>query len=188
MVDDDWTLQKRETLGVSIVFACFDPKMGQYFPKLFGRFLMNLKLVVPIMLLVFSFQGCAVESDHVQPDDNRPCMVIYTQTGSLWTGRSFKTSMDFPQLSRATAFSKINQAIATHGYVITAADKENGVISGNSAVFMGHGKVVPLNAIVNNNPSGGASVELVFHLSPGLAVGKEAVQKEFCSILESVNR
>ena len=56
---------------------------------------------------------------------------------------------------------------------------------GVSFVPVGNGKMVPLNAVVRTNGTGGARVELVFQTSGGLAVSLDSVREQFCKILQS---
>ena len=119
--------------------------------------------------------------------DTRPCVANYSSEGTFITGKQFKTFEDFPTLSKATAFDNLIAAITSSGLQVVSSNKESGIISASKGVVMS-GKTVPVNILVRSNPSGSTRVELVVTLSGGLATSADAVQADFCKLLESAAR
>ncbi len=151
------------------------------------------KTALLLVVLTLAIQGCAHHQRESKEEktetinDNRPCAANFTSDGSFWGGRSFRTYMD-SKMSKNNAFSSLAASFASHGYAITASDRESGLISGNSAVMFGNGKVVPMNATVKSIPSGGSHAELTFQLSGGLSASLDAIKKEFCGILDPLDQ
>ncbi len=148
---------------------------------------MNKKLSLAI-IFVLTIQGCAMERSVSKTEDSRPCVANYSTEGGFLTGKQFKTFQDFPRASKALAFDSLVATIASSGYQITNSNKASGIISANQTVTGGHGKTVPINAVITNTAVGGIRVELVMSLSGGLVTSADSLQDGFCKILASVNQ
>ncbi len=142
------------------------------------------------ILCILQLGACSstkVSTSNPATTDTRPCITNYSVTGEFWLGRQFKTYEDFQKVSKRIAFDVLVSAITSDGFQITNINKDAGIISASQTVSYGNGKTVPLNAIVKDNSTGGARVELVFTVSGGLAVATDALQSKFCKYLTSVN-
>jgi hypothetical protein len=64
----------------------------------------------------------------------QPCVENYTAEGAPATGMTFRTWQDFWSVERDEAFARAQASVAQDGYVITSADRANGVISTTQGV------------------------------------------------------
>lgn len=146
------------------------------------------KLIIASIVYVSMLSGCAMERSVSKAADSRACATNYSTEGEFWAGKKFKTFQDFPKTSKAAAFDSLVSVIASSGYQIVSSNKESGIISAHQTVTSGQGKTVPLNAVIQDNASGGIRVELIISLSGGIAASADTVQDEFCKMLGSVSQ
>ena len=139
------------------------------------------------ILIALISQGCAMERTAAASADTRPCAANYSSEGTMITGKQFKTFQDFPRLSKVTAYDNLIAALTSSGLQIINSNKESGIISASKSVI-GSGRTFPVNALVRSTPSGGTRVDLTVSLASGMVTSANAVQAEFCKVLESTAR
>jgi hypothetical protein len=118
----------------------------------------------------------------------RPCLVNFTEEGSFWAGKTFKSFQEFQKLDKAKAFERIAQQVAADGWQGMNAQKDIGVITATQTVSYGRGKQAPLNVVLKSVDPDGLRIDVVFTTSGGLKVATKALQEQFCKLLESATK
>ena len=131
--------------------------------------------------------ACAMERSAAKAAQRRPCVANYSTTGEFWAGKTFRSFQDFPTTTKSQAVEKVAATVVASGYQLITANRELGIVSASQTVSYGQGKTVPVNVVVKERSGGGIRVEIVVSLSGGLVTSADAVQDEFCKILESVS-
>jgi hypothetical protein len=116
----------------------------------------------------------------------QPCVENYTAEGAPATGMTFRTWQDFWSVERDEAFARAQASVAQDGYVITSADRANGVISTTQGVS-GSTARVPYNIVVGEQ-GGGSRVSLAFATTGWMALNQQDVLKQFCKTLSAVGQ
>ncbi len=96
-----------------------------------NRFKNYLVLVVPVLFLT----GCATmgAKNTIESD----CAPNFTVEGNLWTGTTYRSSKEFPKVTKQEAFDRVIFALASEGYQIINSNKEQGLISASEGVHNG---------------------------------------------------
>jgi len=117
--------------------------------------------------------------------DDRPCAQNYTQKGTIWTSREFRTFEEFSGVSPAQAFDLLAAEFVSKGMNVTQLNKELGIITAAPSVRFGDGETVPVNLLVKKLSGGGSRIEMVFLVGMGMMVVKSP-KDEFCSLVAPI--
>jgi hypothetical protein len=109
----------------------------------------------------------------------------YTSDSDVAGGRTYKTWQSFPHVSPQEAYARAYAFTIEHGFAVTSADREAGVISASQQVSYGRGKTVPLGIVVR--PDGrGSKVSIAYATAGGLMSPEDAVKTHFCKTMSAV--
>jgi hypothetical protein len=117
---------------------------------------------------------------HAQASD---CDSNFASSGSLLTGKTYKTVAELPNVSANSAYQAAYLSIAKQGFIIRQSDSTARVISAqtnNSAP----GREAPLNATIESSPTG-AIITLIFATPAGAFSPEASVKDEFCKIVQA---
>lgn len=138
------------------------------------------------MLIILSVTGCATSGiQTLQTNDSRACAKNFTYSGSFLAGRSYKTNVFIPKVSKKTAMERAARYIINDGWQITNTNENLGIISASRTVSYGEGKTVPLNIGIESK-NGGVKVSIFFSTSGGVISPLEAIKNHFCSTIEAI--
>jgi len=112
------------------------------------------------------------------------CEANFSEEGSFFSGKTFKTWADIKGTSYGKAYKKVYQHITKDGWKITSADKEMGIISASQDVSYGDGKTVPYNVVIEDNKPT-IKISISYALSGGVISPTDAVLKSFCQTIAS---
>ena len=118
--------------------------------------------------------------------DSSQCEGNFTVEDSFFSGKTYKTWADFPNVKPDHAFKAVYIQTVKDGWKISQADKAMGVISASQTVSYGNGKTVPLNIVVEKSGTG-SKVSMTYSTPGGVGSPDEAVKKDFCATLTSVD-
>jgi hypothetical protein len=141
-----------------------------------------------IALVLVASSGLALASDEkkqVSPDDKRACITNFTEDGSFFKGKTYKTWQEYKDLAYDGVFRKVAQAVAENNWGTVNANKELGIIAAGQAVTMGQGSVAPLNVIVKEKGGGLIRVEANFGTAGGQKASTDTVRAELCKLVEA---
>lgn len=138
---------------------------------------MNKNIVFACVLTLVSGESLA---------DSSQCEGNFTVDGGFFSGKTYKTWADFPNVKPNSAFKKVYAQTVKDGWKISQADKDMGVISASQTVSYGNGKTAPLNIVVEKNGIG-SKVSITYSTSGGVSSPEDAVKKDFCATLSSVD-
>ena len=113
------------------------------------------------------------------------CLDNFASEGSFLSGRTYKTWAIVPGVRQGEAFSRAYAFTAEHGFTVSSADKEAGVISAAQSVSYGNGKTAPLSVTLQQRPDG-VRVALTYGTSGGVSSPEDAIQRHFCLTIASV--
>ncbi len=143
------------------------------------------------VILIIGFgvlTGCASTSDEpLAPNDARICAQNFTQSGSLLTGKQYKTFEVIKSTKQKSAFEKITRQVAADGWHITNSDSQLGLLSASQTVSFGEGKTAPLNITVEQVNSD-VKTAITFTTSAGVYSPATAVMNSFCDIIEAAKQ
>lgn len=110
------------------------------------------------------------------------CETNFTNEGSFFKGRTFKTWAEVEGVSSADAYKKIYQQIAKDGWKISSSDKGLGIISAGQNVSYGNGKTAPLNVVVEESGIS-SKISISYSISGGVSSPEKAVIESFCKTI-----
>lgn len=113
-----------------------------------------------------------------------PCVVNFTVEGSFMKGRIYKTSAPLGNLDRNVTYDRVIQFIATDGWRLATSNKDAGIITATQDVNWSDGKTTPFSAVVKQTADG-LAIQLAFSTPAGTSSPKDAVVKDFCSIVDA---
>jgi len=143
-------------------------------------------LVIALVLVASS--GLALASDEkkqVSPNDKRACVANFTEDGSFFKGKTYKTWQEYKDLAYDSVFRKVAQAVAENNWGAVNANKDLGIITAGQAVTMGQGSVAPLNVIIKEKSGGLIHVEANFGTAGGQKASTDTVRTELCKLVEA---
>jgi hypothetical protein len=142
-----------------------------------------------VIAFALAAAGSAYGADEPKPTANkeRPCLVHFTEEGSFFKGKTYKTWQDFTGIDYDKAFRKVAQAIAENNWGTVNANKDVGVITAGQAVTMGEGSVAPLNVIVKEKSGGVLHLEANFSTAGMQKASSETVRIELCKLVEALS-
>ncbi len=138
-------------------------------------------LLTITMLLVIS--GPADAAD--EPKTGRPCMVNFTEEGSFFKGRTYKTWQEHMGIDYDKAFRRVAQAVAEDNWGSVNANKDIGVVTANQTVTAGKGSTAPLNVVVKERSGGVVRVDANFGIAGMQTTSTDAVRTELCKLVEA---
>lgn len=143
--------------------------------------------VFTLALLVLVNAGASWASDEPKapPDDSRACMVNFTEDGSFFKGKTYKTWQDYKGVGYDNVFRRVAQAVAENNWGTVNANKDLGIITAGQAVTMGQGSVAPLNVIIKEKGGGLIHVEANFGTGGGQKAATKTVRTELCKLVEA---
>ncbi len=113
------------------------------------------------------------------------CLQNFSAEGSLFSGKTYKTSATFAAVAPQDAFSRAYAFTVQHGFTVVSSDKSMGIISAAQSVSYGKGKTVPLNIVVAAE-QGGSKVAMMYATGAGVMSPEDAIKKHFCLTLAAV--
>ncbi|MFV0449088.1 MAG: hypothetical protein ACK5MF_11625 [Vibrio sp.] len=129
--------------------------------------------------------GCASTSNEQSAsNDARVCAQNFTQSGSLLTGKQYKTFEIIENAKQKSTFEKITRHITADGWHITNSDSQLGLLSASQTISFGEGKTAPLNITVEQINSD-VKTAITFTTSAGVYSPATAVMNSFCEIIEA---
>ena len=141
-------------------------------------------LVVLVLLASSGLAWAGDETKQAPSEDTRACVKNFTEDGSFFKGKTYKTWQDFTDLQYDSMFRKVAQAVAENNWGTMNANKDLGIITAGQAVTMGQGSVAPLNVIVKEK-SGLIHVEANFSTAGGQKAATNTVRTELCKLVEA---
>jgi hypothetical protein len=143
-------------------------------------------LIIAFVLLVSSGLAWAGdETKQASSDDTRACVTNFTEDGSFFKGKTYKTWREYKDLAYDSVFRKVAQAVAENNWGTVNANKDLGIITAGQAVTMGEGSVAPLNVIVKEKSGGFIHVEANFGTAGGQKASTKTVRTELCKLVEA---
>lgn len=156
---------------------------------------MNTKANFVVASVLAALAGCSSQSTAPTTAQTVPtssqlgaCASNFTIEGGFWSGMRFSTFEEFPKKTANNAFDALLRSVAASGYQVNSSNKEAGMISASQTVSYGEGKTAPLNFVIRKLAQSGVRVEVSFSTSGGVSAPTDAVQKEFCKLLASVDQ
>jgi hypothetical protein len=143
-------------------------------------------ITIALMLLAGSTIAWASGEDNQTPsDDTRECVKNFTEDGSFFKGKTYKTWREYKDAEYDKIFRIVAQAVAGDNWGDVNANKDLGIITAGQAVTMGQGSVAPLNVIVKEKSGGLVRVEANFGTAGGQKAATKAVLAGLCTIVEA---
>jgi hypothetical protein len=143
-------------------------------------------LLVAVLLVGNSIVLQAAEAtDQEDEDDAKECVKNFTEEGSFFKGKTYRTWQEYGDLSYDGVFRSVAQAVAANNWGDVKADKDLGIISAGQAVTMGEGSVAPLSIVVKEKAGGVIRVEAAFGTAGGQKASTKTVRKELCKLVEA---
>lgn len=147
---------------------------------------MRIQMVVAALALCFPIGISAREAPAKAEDAvERDCVKHFTEDGSFFKGKSYKTWQEFSGLSYEAVFRAVAQAVAENNWGTVSADKDLGIISAGQAVSMGQGAVAPLSIVVKEKPGSLVRVEANFGTGAMQKAATATVRTELCKLVEA---
>lgn len=144
------------------------------------------RLLVVLLLIGMAIPTLvAAESGEAGDDATRACVKNFTQEGSFFKGKTYKTWQEISGLSYDSVFRSVAQAVATNNWGEVNADKDLGIISAGQAVTMGDGSVAPLTVVVKEKAEGVIRIEASFGTAGGQRAAPKTVRTELCKLVEA---
>lgn len=112
----------------------------------------------------------------------RPCMANYSSEGTILSGQTLKTFQEFPNVTKAVTVERMTVYLVSEGYLLLNTNTDMGIISASQSVS--GGRVITVNVVVKEVPSGSTRVDVVVQIPAGLAVASSP-QLELCKIIEA---
>lgn len=145
-----------------------------------------MKVIVMILVLLASpAMAWAGDEKKASADETRECMKNFTEEGSFFKGKTYKTWQEFKDVQYDSVFRKVAQAVAENNWGSVNANKDLGVITAGQAVTMGQGSVAPLNVIVKEMSGGIVRIEANFGTAGGQKAATKTVRTELCKLVEA---
>ncbi|HZF13310.1 MAG TPA: hypothetical protein VFE33_31350 [Thermoanaerobaculia bacterium] len=145
----------------------------------------KLAVVAAALLLPLGAQASDKPKAEDTSKDQKPCVAHFTEEGSFFKGKTYKTWQEFTGADKAAVFQNVAQAVATNGWGTVNANKDLGIITAGQAVTMGEGSVAPLNVIVKQKSGGPVRVEANFGTAGMQKASTDTVRTELCKLLEA---
>jgi hypothetical protein len=109
---------------------------------------MKAVIIALILFTSSSVSWGGDEPNQAVSDDAKECVKNFTEEGSFFKGKTYKTWREYKDAEYDKVFRMVAQAVAEDNWGNVNANKELGIITGGQAVTMGQGSVAPLNVIV----------------------------------------
>ncbi len=125
------------------------------------------------------------EAKQAQSEDSKECVKNFTEDGSFFKGKTYKTWQEYKGAQYDSVFRRVAQAVAENNWGAVNANKDLGIITAGQAVTMGEGSVAPLNVIVKEKTGGLIRVEANFGTAGGQKAATKTVRTELCKLVEA---
>ena len=143
-------------------------------------------IAITLILLAGSTVAWSSEGANQAPlDDMRECVKNFTEEGSFFKGKTYKTWQEYKDAEYDRVFRMVAQAVAEDNWGNVNPNKELGIITAGQAVTMGQGSVAPLNVIVKEKSSGLIRVEANFGTAGGQKAATKTVRTGLCKLVEA---
>ncbi len=140
---------------------------------------------IGISCFIFAYTSVSIRAeDKTARIEDSPSFKHFTESGNFFTGKTFTTWQEFPDVSTANAFKRAYSFIAKDGYTIVSSDKDLGVISATQGVISSAAKTVPLNILIEHLGPSGSKVTITFSLTGGLV--SSGVRGLFAKVMDAV--
>src|SRR5215207_1318686 len=103
--------------------------------------------IILVILVSTAMAWAGEEVTQAPSDDTRECEKNFTEEGSFFKGKTYKTWQEYKDVAFDSAFRRVAQAVAENNWGTVNANKDLGIITAGQAVTMGKGSVAPLNVI-----------------------------------------
>ncbi len=145
-----------------------------------------MKKTLLIMPAIFYLTGCATSGTQtLNTNDSRECAKHFTYNGSFLAGRTFKTHVFIPKVSKKIAMERAARYTINDGWQITNTNENLGIISASQTVSYGKGKTVPLNISVEPH-NNGVKVAMTYATSGGVTSPLDSIVNHFCATIEAI--
>ena len=138
------------------------------------------KTVFAGILAVLGAQIMTAHADETPA--TKDCQAHFATEGSFLAGRKYSTWVEFADVAKADAYSRVYSSIAKDGWNIVNADKEAGVISAAQNVSYGKGSQAPMVVVIEAAKSG-SKVTATFRTGGGQTAKEETIRTKLCSYL-----
>jgi len=142
-------------------------------------------IVVFMVMLFISVLSSGVSLADEEWTSKSDCVQNFKEEGSFFTGKTYKSFKDFPNVSKEKAFDMILPTVASKGWAIGNTNKELGLISASRGVVHGKGSTTPLTVLIRTMEKG-VRVELLIHSTGGLITSVDAIVDHYCAIYSSI--
>jgi hypothetical protein len=143
-------------------------------------------LIIALVFLANSgLTWAGEEAKQASSDKARACVTNFTEEGSFFKGKTYKTWQDYKGLQYDGVFRRVAQAVAENNWGSVNTNKDVGIITAGQAVTMGQGSVAPLNVIVKEKSGGLIHVEANFGTAGGQKAATDTVRTELCKLVEA---
>ncbi len=145
-----------------------------------------MKNTLLAMSVIIYLAGCATSGTQtLNTNDSRECAKNFSYNGSFLAGRTYKTHVFIPKLSKKIAMERAARYTINDGWQITNTNENLGIISASQTVSYGKGKTVPLN-ISFEPQNNGVKVAMTYVTSGGVTSPLNSIVNHFCSTIEAI--
>ena len=147
----------------------------------------SIVMIAVAMLFPFgAFAGDKPKSEEpAKANEERACVAHFTEEGSFFKGKTYKTWQEFPGADKTAVFQNVAQAVAANNWGTVNANKDIGIITAAQTVTMGNGSVAPLNVVVKQKSGGPVRVEASFGTAGMQKASTDTVRTELCKLVEA---
>jgi hypothetical protein len=146
---------------------------------------MKVRIIAIILLANSVLAWAGEEPKQAASDKAKACVANFTEDGSFFKGKTYKTWQDYKGLQYDGVFRRVAQAVAENNWGTVNTNKDVGIITAGQAVTMGQGSVAPLNVIVKEKSGGLIHVEANFSTAGGQKAATDTVRTELCKLVEA---
>ena len=114
------------------------------------------------------------------------CLEHFTSEGNKFSGRMYTTWLEFPNVKKAAAYTKIYASVAKDGWTIVSSDKDAGILSASQQVSYGRGATNPLVVVVEDSGRG-SKATVTFRLGGGQSASLNTIKKKLCEYIGAAN-
>ena len=112
------------------------------------------------------------------------CSSNFSASGSIFSGKQFKTFAVLSEVDVQTAFRKANAVVRKNEYEITSSDEKSGTIS--AAQRTSADRLLPLELKIESVSGVGTKIEFSFSIPSGVMASEGGIRNEFCNLASAV--
>jgi hypothetical protein len=135
---------------------------------------MKMTLRLSLSIIIFSLNTAVFAAE--------PCEENFSSNGSFFSGATFKTYADLPNVNIDNALRNIAAFTSNSGFTVLTVDKNQGLISAVQADSYARGKKIPLDIAVENAGSG-VKVSMIYTTPAGTLSPEDTVKSHFCKTI-----